>query len=111
MGAWHPCGSDGLTCGGSAGVLLPLGELSLTPVGHVGLNPKPSENDKADWQHKFDAPYLLTCDDLAQGVIDKVGDPREYYNFSNWSLTWFSQISEIQSSKHGDMKLKISSWT
>ena len=38
-GSWRVRGSDGLTCGGSAGILLPLGELGLTPV---GLNPKPS---------------------------------------------------------------------
>ena len=47
-GAWCVRGSDGLTCGGSAGVLLPLGELGLTPVGHVGLNPKPSEPASSD---------------------------------------------------------------
>ena len=39
-GAWRRRGSDGLTCGGSASVLLPLGEL--------GLNPKPSEPASSD---------------------------------------------------------------
>ena len=47
-GAWRVHGSDGLTCGGSAGVLLPLCVLDLTPVGHVGLNPKPSEPASSD---------------------------------------------------------------
>ena len=33
-GAWHPRGSDNLTCGGSAGVRPPLGALGQTAVGH-----------------------------------------------------------------------------
>ena len=48
MGAWHPRGSDGLTCGGSADVRLPLGALGQTTVGHDGLNLKHCSRDSVE---------------------------------------------------------------
>ena len=65
-GAWRLRGSDGLTCGGSAGVLLPLGEFGLTPVGHVGLNPKPSEPASSDCQRVFITSKLQISGELAK---------------------------------------------
>ena len=65
-GAWHVRGSDGLTCGGSAGVLLPLGKLGLTLVGHVGLNPKPSEPASSDCQRVFITSKLQIGGELAK---------------------------------------------
>ena len=38
----------------------------------------------ADWQRNLTAFKLLIRDDLAHGVVDKVGDLGEDYNFSNW---------------------------
>ena len=56
---------------------------------------------------KFDDDYLLIRDDIAQGIIDKVGHLHVNYNFYNWSSSWFGFVCKLQSSKLGYMKTEI----
>jgi hypothetical protein len=61
----------------------------------------------ADYPSYFGNQYLPNYDDLVHGVVYKVGDLSEGYNFVNWSLSLFGLVSEIQSSKHRCMKLEF----
>ena len=66
VSAWRRRVRDGLTSGGSAGVRPPLGVFGLTPVGHVGLNPKPSEPASSDCQRVFITSKLQIGGELAK---------------------------------------------
>jgi hypothetical protein len=61
-----------------------------------------------DWRSRLTAD-LITLNlpnwlDLGHDVINKIGEPYEYYKVVNWILSWFGLVWEIQCSQVGHMK-------
>ena len=71
-GVWHCRGHDGLTSGGSTGILLPLGMASLTAVGHDDVGATVIRDARSSLTMQFSEAPTLIHGSLANSSLTKV---------------------------------------